>query len=226
MTDTRLEKILDCAADLFFKVGFRKTNVEDIARESGVSVGILYGYFENKSCLFSGVLKRLINKDFYNNVTDFPLRQKDFTGLEHEYQSTMARYINEFAAPLRQRREDYTFDLMLGDAFDLIAPLGTANMVLDANPRMCPIIFRSFIKFKVDICSLIEGYLRFYMTTNEVRTLLRPDVSARFILESIYWWGSIDHYKDFDSSKALISRYYIRAICLKALYYGHYRIQE
>ena len=224
MSDERLEKILASAADLFIKVGFRKTNMEDISRESGVSVGVIYGYFENKSCVFSGVLKQIINPDFYDSVTEFPLHLEDFAGLENEFKATMDSYINDFALPLRQRREGYTYDLMLGDFYDLIAPLGTANRILEANPRMCPVIFQNFIKMRVEMCKLLEGYLKYYMTTGEVRTLLRPDVSARFLLESMYWWGAMDHYEGFDSSNAPISKYFTRAVALKAMYYGHYAI--
>ena len=226
MRDERLEKILASAADLFIKIGFRKTNLEDISRESGVSVGVIYGYFENKSCAFSAVLKHIINPEFFDGVTDFPLRQTDFSGLEGEYGSTMGKLIRDFALPLRQRRREYTLDLMLEDIYDLLAPLGIASMILAANPRMCPVIFKNFNKSRVELSRLVEGYLRYYMDTGEARTMLSPDLSARFIMESIYWWGSMEHHEDFDSSRPSISKDYAKAVCLKALYYGHFAVKD
>ena len=226
MTDGRLEKILESAADLFIKIGFRKTNMEDISRESGISVGVIYGYFENKSCVFSAVLKQVINPEYFDSVKDFPLRQADFSLLENEYKSAMEKLIRDFAQPLRQRREDYTYDLMLGDAYDMIAPLGTASMILEANPRLCPVIYKNFNKARLELCKLIEGYLHFYMATGEVRTLLSPDLSARFLQESMYWWSSMDHHENFDPSTPLISPNFARAVCLKAMYYANFAVKD
>lgn len=45
--DTR-ERIMEAALELFARYGFKKTTVDDIARESGVGKGTVYLYFSSK----------------------------------------------------------------------------------------------------------------------------------------------------------------------------------
>ena len=56
--DTREQRILDAAANLFIHFGYDKTRVSDIAREIGVSKGVIYLHFDSKEALFEGLLIR------------------------------------------------------------------------------------------------------------------------------------------------------------------------
>jgi AcrR family transcriptional regulator len=51
-----VEKILKGAAEIFGKAGYHGATLEEIARETGVSVGTIYQYFENKYDLYIKVL--------------------------------------------------------------------------------------------------------------------------------------------------------------------------
>ena len=42
------EEILQAAEDLFARKGYHKTSMDDIVKESGLSKGAIYGYFESK----------------------------------------------------------------------------------------------------------------------------------------------------------------------------------
>lgn len=44
--------ILESATEQFFKFGFKKTNIDDIAKHAGVGKGTVYNYFQNKEELF------------------------------------------------------------------------------------------------------------------------------------------------------------------------------
>lgn len=60
--DLKRESILSAALVQFGQYGFRRTSMEDIARETGVSRASLYSYFENKEeifrCVASGLQER------------------------------------------------------------------------------------------------------------------------------------------------------------------------
>lgn len=56
------EQLLDAAERHFGRYGYRKTNVEDIAREAGISKGGLYLFFEAKAELFAHVALRIENR--------------------------------------------------------------------------------------------------------------------------------------------------------------------
>ncbi len=50
--DLKRESILSAAQVQFSRYGFRRTSMEDIAKETGVSRASLYSYFENKEEIF------------------------------------------------------------------------------------------------------------------------------------------------------------------------------
>jgi len=65
MSDTQLEpsldrhtQILDAAVVCFAKRGFHQASMHDISAEAGISVGLIYRYFENKDAVISAMADR------------------------------------------------------------------------------------------------------------------------------------------------------------------------
>ena len=54
------EVILDVAAGLFARFGFRKTSIADIIRDAGVARATVYKYFSTKDDIFHAVIQREI----------------------------------------------------------------------------------------------------------------------------------------------------------------------
>ncbi|MET8851950.1 helix-turn-helix domain-containing protein [Amycolatopsis sp. NPDC004625] len=54
----RAERILDAAADLLLRAGYRRTTVEDVAERAGVGKGTVYLHWKNREELFLAVLLR------------------------------------------------------------------------------------------------------------------------------------------------------------------------
>ena len=54
----RAEHILDTAATLLVRWGFRKTTIDDVAREAGVAKGTIYLHWKDKNELFLAALMR------------------------------------------------------------------------------------------------------------------------------------------------------------------------
>jgi AcrR family transcriptional regulator len=54
----REERILDAAAALLVRWGYRKTTIDDVAREAGVGKGTIYLHWKDKSALFGTTLRR------------------------------------------------------------------------------------------------------------------------------------------------------------------------
>ena len=57
--DPRREAVLDAALIQFMRYGFRRTSMEDIAQETGVSRASLYQHFRNKEEIFRSLAERL-----------------------------------------------------------------------------------------------------------------------------------------------------------------------
>jgi TetR/AcrR family transcriptional regulator, repressor for uid operon len=54
----RPSQILDAALVCFAKRGFHQTSMHDISAEAGISVGLIYRYFENKEAVISAMADR------------------------------------------------------------------------------------------------------------------------------------------------------------------------
>src|SRR6266705_3178006 len=54
----RRSQILDAAVVCFAKRGFHQTSMHDISAEAGISVGLIYRYFENKEAVISAMADR------------------------------------------------------------------------------------------------------------------------------------------------------------------------
>ena len=54
----RREHVLDAAEACFARAGFRRTTMQDISREAGISPGALYVYFASKEELIAGLSAR------------------------------------------------------------------------------------------------------------------------------------------------------------------------
>src|SRR5438128_8006512 len=54
----RKTQILDAALVCFAKRGFHQTSMHDISAEAGISVGLIYRYFENKEDVISAMADR------------------------------------------------------------------------------------------------------------------------------------------------------------------------
>ena len=57
-TSTKSDAIIEAADRLFTRFGYRRTSMDDIAREAGIAKGTLYLYFTNKEALFRTLLAR------------------------------------------------------------------------------------------------------------------------------------------------------------------------
>ncbi len=57
-TAARLERVLDAAAELLVRVGYRRVTIDEVARAAGIGKGTVYLHFPTKEALFLAVLLR------------------------------------------------------------------------------------------------------------------------------------------------------------------------
>ena len=50
-------KIYQAAIEEFYKKGFLKAKMQDIAKKAGISVGLTYSYYNNKEDLFAAIVE-------------------------------------------------------------------------------------------------------------------------------------------------------------------------
>lgn len=59
----RIHELVDAARDLFFRYGYKKTTLDDLAEAVGMTKSSLYHYFSSKEDLFKKVAKELFRRD-------------------------------------------------------------------------------------------------------------------------------------------------------------------
>lgn len=57
IVEDRREQIIDAAISVFARKGFSRTINQDIAREAGITPGLIYHYFENKQALLQAIIE-------------------------------------------------------------------------------------------------------------------------------------------------------------------------
>ncbi|MBA2394397.1 MAG: TetR/AcrR family transcriptional regulator [Ktedonobacteraceae bacterium] len=58
VVEDRREQIIDAALHVFAQKGFTRATNKDIAREAGITPGLIYHYFDSKEALFMEMLER------------------------------------------------------------------------------------------------------------------------------------------------------------------------
>ena len=56
--EARLDRVLDAAADVLVRLGYRRVTIEEVARQAGIGKGTVYLHFPTKEALFLAVLLR------------------------------------------------------------------------------------------------------------------------------------------------------------------------
>ena len=71
----RLDHVVEAAARVFARKGFRRSQMADVAREAGVSPGNLYNYVESKEELFFLVLQHTLGRRQSDQPVTLPVRR-------------------------------------------------------------------------------------------------------------------------------------------------------
>ena len=85
------EKIISAGFKLICKNGYYNTNTKEIAKEAGVSTGIVYQYFKDKHDIFMEGLEK------YGDEIFFPMLKIDVNGFSIDnFESSLNNMINEY----------------------------------------------------------------------------------------------------------------------------------
>jgi AcrR family transcriptional regulator len=87
----RRETLLDATCTLIARTGTRTLRIEDVAREAGVSIGLVYYYFDSRDELIASAFEHANQRA----AEEFALRRKAVTGTG--LQQVVERLLSEFA---------------------------------------------------------------------------------------------------------------------------------
>ena len=86
------EKIIESGFELICEKGYYNTNTAEIAKNAGVSTGIIYQYFKDKHDIFFEALKKFADNIFYP-MLDIPLKSFDKNNLNEIVRKMIDNFI-------------------------------------------------------------------------------------------------------------------------------------
>ncbi len=94
------EKIINSSKELFFKKGYEKTTIAEIAEKSDIATGTVYNYFNSKGEILLEILKSEVKEKFSNDkvswfIKEAPLKERILLTLKDYFDilSSYSRYL-------------------------------------------------------------------------------------------------------------------------------------
>lgn len=139
MIDIRLKKVFDVSSRLFVIQGFSGTQIGQIAREAGISIGSIYDLFSSKRVILDFLIHCTIEPEFIESDLTFPLDAARFDGLHAQVEQAFERITRRFEMPLDNHCDGYACETMrdASGALPLLRPMcAVAGRCLSGGCRM------------------------------------------------------------------------------------------
>ena len=153
------EKIIESGFELICEKGYYNTNTAEIAKNAGVSTGIIYQYFKDKHDIFIEALKKFADNIFYP-MLDIPLKSFDKNNLNeivrkmidnfiqnhklsqsaHEEIMAMAHSDKDVAFYFHKREIEMTekiYDLLVENGFDNKNLMEKSHIAIGLIDNLC-----------------------------------------------------------------------------------------
>jgi AcrR family transcriptional regulator len=194
----RLDQIIEAAIVVFGRLGFRRAQMADVARQAGVAPGTLYSYVESKEALFALVLERASNPDAAPPAVlpvPSPTTQDLFERLEKGFTWTTglpalhaALDRRRVANPRRELQE------IVEELWELIDGSRRVADVIERSARDWPELADLFYRrLRRTLFADLTMYVERRAAKGHLRSTTHPEVVARFVIETITWFGRHRH---------------------------------
>jgi len=218
----RIDQIVEAGLTVFGRLGFRRAQMSDVAKEAGVAPGTLYSYVESKEALYELVLERA-NDPSLPPPTELPVRAVGNDALLAAMREQFVwgeRLPLLHAALKRKRVVDVPSELegIIGELWDLLARTRRLADVLERSARDWPELGLVFYEGIRD--ALFGNLARYIKRRAELGHLAptdHPEISARFVVETLTWFARHRHHDPFSAYDDEAARRTIVPIVVRGL---------
>lgn len=211
----RIAVIADAAMLLFIRQGYGKTQISHIAKAVGVSVGTIYLNFTGKKSIMQYVLKTIIDPAFADRELERPICEDCFTGLEDEIIDQFKRSEEGFQKHLENGGDGYSFELLISDAFDLLARYGAGCLFIEKNQYDFKKLATRYRAYRSAFFETMKQYFVLFIKKGTVRALDQLDLSVILTIEVLSWWAMDMRYTSFEIQDISLSK--AKAACMDNL---------
>ena len=189
----RLRDVARSACRVFIEKGYRRALLTDVGKDLGLSHGLLYRYVESKEALFELALVYAMDPEAISAVS-VPLASPP-----------KGRALDLVKAWAADRARFPLLEAAAGDsagdpATELAGIVGECYAFVEDNRRLLALIERSavdlpelyefyFTELRAAYISQLASYLRRRGEAGQLRPVADAIAAARFITESIAWFG-------------------------------------
>ena len=172
------EKIIESGFELICEKGYYNTNTAEIAKNAGVSTGIVYQYFKDKHDIFIDALKKYANSIFYpmlniplkdfdkNNLTEIVkkmienfIQNHKLSQSAHEEIMAMAHSDKDVAFYFHKREIEMTekiYDLLVENGFDSKNLMEKSHIAIGLIDNLChEIVYHKHSELNYDVMTNI-----------------------------------------------------------------------
>ena len=191
---------MECAAQVFTSLGYRRTQMADVAKAMGVAPGTLYLYVESKEALFDLVARRAFLDEPVSELPSLPIpTPAPGATLRH----LTERIAGERSFPLldealaRAGTPDARseIDAILRQAYDALFRRRRAIKLMDRSaldyPELAAFWFR---EGRENLMDRISRYLSTRIAAGAFRPVPDVAIAARFILETLVLFAVHRHW--------------------------------
>jgi AcrR family transcriptional regulator len=197
-TPERLLAIVDAATEVFAQQGFSATQMADVARAAGLSVGTLYNYVEGKEALLLLCAERPFADISAGRALPVPTPNRP--ELIARLTQTLDRHVRVAAleralgAPADAAGVRAQMAEIVGELFDLLAATRVGADAMERSARDAPDLAELFyLRVRVRLLDQLVQYFGQVQTVVPLPAHLTPDLAARFVLETVTWWARHRH---------------------------------
>lgn len=211
----RIQAIAEAATSLFLSQGYSKTQISHIAKAVGVSVGTIYHDFIGKKEIMHYILKCTIQPEFAEEMIETPISDENFVGLTQDIVRIFEQSAAKFQKPLSDNLEDYTFESLISDTFDLLSQYAAGCLFIEKNQYDFPFLAKHYREYRKKFLGVMTEYLKAFMERGTIRRLEDVNLTTIFIVETLSWWAMDMHYTSFETCN--ISAEAAKKVCMDNL---------
>ena len=200
MPDDRLERLVDCAAQVFIEQGYARTQMADVAAALGVAKGTVYLYVESKEALFDLVARYADAEQPFAQWPPLPVRTpKPGATVKYVRERLAATAVPPALAKAltKQRAGDTRAELeaITRELYETVARNRRGIKLLDRSARDYPELAALWFEAgRGGLIGLLTKYLEDRMRRKLLRSLPDPAVAARLLIETIVFWAVHRHW--------------------------------
>jgi len=196
----RFQDMIEAATRVFIALGYRRTQMVDVANAMGVAKGTLYLYVESKEALFDAVVRHADRPHPIPAPAELPLRtpKPEATLAEVERRLAEEGALPSLAAALtRSRVADVRAELaaVLSELYEALARHRVGIKLLDRcaldYPELAELWYRAG---REGALSLLSQYLDDRARRGRLQRFEDEAVAARIVLETLIFWAVHRHW--------------------------------